>query len=1567
LIEPETASLNSGSIIFFFQWSFRTTTKLLQTIEEATMPIFKIQNRVAGLKSLTGALLLLLFFHSFLNAQTPEVSQSWLNEVRQNMLEMQNGIQVNNATLPGTPDWAVSSSQQDALFGQSVANAGDVNLDGRDDVLVGAPHYSNGQTREGAVYVYMGQSGGLSTIPSIILESNIAQANMGKSVACAGDMNKDGYSDIIVGAPGAGKAFVYYGRDNGISSIPDITIEKASGDGFGMSVSTAGDVNGDGYSDIIIGAPHHGSKQEGGAYLYYGDSFGLKSAIWFKSFAGNSLFDGAYFGRNVSNAGDVNNDGYDDILVGAILYQSDRGDAFLFYGSANGPSQNWDWSAPWSGSHAEGAYFGSVSAAGDINGDGYDDIIIGAEHYDVHNGAAFVWYGHSWGLSQSNPEWTFVCEQNNAFLGRSVSTAGDVNGDGFDDIVIGARGYGSGQDREGKVYVFYGSPAGLSSTPGWTYESNITSAYTGASVSTAGDVNGDGFDDIIAGAPSYVSPVSLHPVTYGRAFAFYGAQGGGFVEERFKFNDGTVQNWVLTGAWNEHKNGPYSHQFSELDWWDRVNYPNGPNADPVGDSKGSMVFSNMGWTVDIPNGDWCLMDLSSPYLDSFSEWQKAKGATVEIYRLSTGDIYAEMHVYIRDNDQGFERSYSLDRVALQDNSWNHLTFDWSAEPGFPSDHEVRYINITIWFKKGDWVEGGIWLDDILPMEGSSILPPPSNLVVLNGYHYAIPIAWEAPSGTAGSEFVNMDSELNVELNNIPQDPINRIGTPTNSSIPGEKIQKSQATLLGYNIYRSTTQPAGYTKIASQVQRQYYRDNPPFNDLWYYYKVTAVYDAGESNPIQGFGKAQEGGYTIQAGWASSTPTLDGVINTNEWSNATTATIIYPGQSGTVNLYAMNNGSKLFMAVDDQRDQSLNANDTFAIFFDDNHNREWPPSSPSGEGLLQLHWSSGTAQNRFLPFYGIWPSNYGGESWATPSGVSQGISGSSGHVQYEGSFDLSTGPINASPGDEIGILAYAWEGGTSDFDGVWPQETTQLTPMTTGYGWSHAPFSYGDLKLSTAPNAEVPIFPSAGSPQFAGNEFWIDLKVGNNANPVSDLLGVSFNLHFTNTQYLDVVTPHSSNVIPGSFIGSDVLIFQTVDESSGKVSIGITRKSGQGGVSGSGSVARIKFIANQNTPNNTQVSLTFSEVTANNPTGVSIPLNPAASDITIKSGLTVWPGDTDNSGLVNQADVLPLGLHWDKTGPVRQNALNSWTGQFCSPWSPENATYADANGDGTVNQADVLPMGINWNKSHSLLFAKGKPDFPQTLNKIATTPNLTIVIDGEANPDEDFYIDIYANEVSNLFGFSFELVYTSTPSIDPLSVEQGTNNLLGNDLIFFPNINKNAGVDSGKVSVGISRKAGQGGVDGSGLVTRIVAHMSPNAVIGQSTSILSIQSVQANDPEGIPIAFDITNATDFALVTDVGTASNQTPTAFALHQNYPNPFNPETRIKYAVSKHARVVLRVMNLLGQEVRTLVNEDKPIGFYEVTWDGKDHHGQRVASGIYLYRLESSEFVQIRKMVVLQ
>ncbi|MCK4528402.1 FG-GAP repeat protein, partial [candidate division WOR-3 bacterium] len=343
--------------------------------------------------------------------------------------------------LSVSPDWTAESNQASALFGNSVSTAGDVNGDGYSDVIVGAYRYDNGETDEGRAFVYYGSGTGLSTTPDWMDESNQAGAYFGYSVSTAGDVNGDGYSDMIVGAHAydngetdEGRAFVYYGSGTGLSTTPDWTAESNQASAyFGWSVSTAGDVNGDGYSDVIVGAY-----------------------------------------------------GYDN-------GETNEGRAFVYYGSGTGLSTTPDWMDE---SNQAGAYFGySVSTAGDVNGDGYSDVIVGAIYYSneqTYEGGAFVYHGSGTGLSVS-PAWTGESNQEYANFGYSVSTAGDVNGDGYSDVIVGAHAYDNGQTNEGRAFVYYGSDSGLSSTPDWTGESNQEYAYFGYSVSTAGDVNGDGY------------------------------------------------------------------------------------------------------------------------------------------------------------------------------------------------------------------------------------------------------------------------------------------------------------------------------------------------------------------------------------------------------------------------------------------------------------------------------------------------------------------------------------------------------------------------------------------------------------------------------------------------------------------------------------------------------------------------------------------------------------------------------------------------------------------------------------------------------------------------------------------------------------------------------------------------------------------------------------------------------------------------------------------------------------------------------------------------------------------
>ena len=240
--------------------------------------------------------------------------------------------------------------------------------------------------------------------------------------------------------------------------------------------------------------------------------------------------DGGQLGYAVGTSGNVNGDSYADIIIGAPTgtYTVDKeGVAYVFYGSPGGPDSFPDWTAG-GGSGQSGSLFGgAVSTAGDVNGDGYDDVIVGAENYKNLPlkgtfGGAFVFYGSFSGLA-SSPGWTLVGNQKDSYLGIAVGTAGDVNGDTYDDVIIGASGYGNGEALEGMMYVFFGATDGLTTTRVFTFESNQTGAIFGTAVGAAGDVNGDGYDDITVGAPQYDVPGTAD---VGAAFVFFGTGDG---------------------------------------------------------------------------------------------------------------------------------------------------------------------------------------------------------------------------------------------------------------------------------------------------------------------------------------------------------------------------------------------------------------------------------------------------------------------------------------------------------------------------------------------------------------------------------------------------------------------------------------------------------------------------------------------------------------------------------------------------------------------------------------------------------------------------------------------------------------------------------------------------------------------------------------------------------------------------------------------------------------------------------------------------------------------------------
>jgi hypothetical protein len=253
---------------------------------------------------------------------------------------------------------------------------------------------------------------------------------------------------------------------------------------------------------VIVGADGYSNGQdgEGGAFVFHGSAAGLSTSPEWTAEADQPF---ASFGASVSAAGDVNGDGFDDVIVGAIYYdkgQSDEGRAFLYHGSAAGLSTSATWTTE--GDQVGGNFGRSVGAAGDVNADGFADVIVGANNYEagqISEGKAFLYHGSLTGPS-SIPDWTAERNQAYAGLGSSAGTAGDVNDDGFDDVVVGCWLCDSGQVDDGSAYVFTGSIAGLSTRPTWKAHGDQEFGNLGTSVGTAGDVDADGFDDVIVGA-----------------------------------------------------------------------------------------------------------------------------------------------------------------------------------------------------------------------------------------------------------------------------------------------------------------------------------------------------------------------------------------------------------------------------------------------------------------------------------------------------------------------------------------------------------------------------------------------------------------------------------------------------------------------------------------------------------------------------------------------------------------------------------------------------------------------------------------------------------------------------------------------------------------------------------------------------------------------------------------------------------------------------------------------------------------------------------------------------------
>ena len=349
------------------------------------------------------------------------------------------------------------------------------------------------------------------SVPDLILPGHQAQDWFGSALANAGDVDGDGLDDLIVGAPVSdadspnrpGQAFVYNANSG---SLIWTFIGSENGDKFGAAVAGIGDINNDSYSDLLVGAPGSdiAGSNAGRAYMYCGATGNLIDTI-----DGEAAED--WFGFSVSRAGDIDGDDVPDFIVGARAPSNGRlGFAYVFSGADRSVIHVLS-------GEASGQHFGfAVAGGGDCNGDNVPDVVVSAPFHPaagVLGGRAYVFSGDDGSLLHM-----LTAEASSNFFGISVGFAGDVNDDEHADIIVGADANSAGGANAGRAYVYSGSDG----APLHVFTGDAARGRFGRGVATAGDVNGDGFADLFIGQPS---PTLVGGTGIGRAHVFCGQTG----------------------------------------------------------------------------------------------------------------------------------------------------------------------------------------------------------------------------------------------------------------------------------------------------------------------------------------------------------------------------------------------------------------------------------------------------------------------------------------------------------------------------------------------------------------------------------------------------------------------------------------------------------------------------------------------------------------------------------------------------------------------------------------------------------------------------------------------------------------------------------------------------------------------------------------------------------------------------------------------------------------------------------------------------------------------------------
>jgi hypothetical protein len=413
--------------------------------------------------------------------------------------------QANDPLLGQTYEFSAPDPEDEERFGRS-GSAGDFNGDGSIDLLISS-YYGDGKVPDtGAVYLFENTGSGF-TVSQRLAPADLESYFRFGSSSYAGDFNADGIDDVVVSAPNIGgindisACYLYYGSVTGLSS------EERLSEPSGISMLSAGssmsggDFDDDGAEDIALRIFDDNDKTYY-VYAFYGSTSGLQpTESLIASPVKDSENDG--FGEAVSGESDLNGDGYAELLVGAAnatgTYDFSQGQAYLYYGSASGIVD----SATILESDDELSIdFGATITSADLNGDGYFDAVIGdpaASEAAAYAGGLYIFYGSLTGIGTTPDQLVYPEDiERHDNLGISLDNAGDVDGDGLDDLVAGSDGDGEFSDQ-GAAFIFYGSASGVTDRIDRLVAKNHDgfNGFSWNHVLGTGDVDKDGMDDVL--------------------------------------------------------------------------------------------------------------------------------------------------------------------------------------------------------------------------------------------------------------------------------------------------------------------------------------------------------------------------------------------------------------------------------------------------------------------------------------------------------------------------------------------------------------------------------------------------------------------------------------------------------------------------------------------------------------------------------------------------------------------------------------------------------------------------------------------------------------------------------------------------------------------------------------------------------------------------------------------------------------------------------------------------------------------------------------------------------------